>query len=154
MKRILEGLRSPLHPIVQLTLAFLEQMATRPEGRQGMITAGIFTLVSDLCMGGFRLSGNSFRCILGLLACCFLARQNVYPTIAPDVIVLDRTPKESLNALYENLCELLSKPNDAAEAASLVLLQGNVIPFLIEFLVHEKGDDSKSSTQKRMQRHV
>jgi hypothetical protein len=121
--------------VAQAALALLTQLSSRPEGRDGMITAGAVSLLYPLCEhknSHTRGSGREFT--LALSGLCTLARQDIVKTAAPDTVRFERTPKQTEEALMQSLLIMMSRSPPCPGNSSRRVLKLGILPLIAAFL--------------------
>lgn len=133
--------------LAHAALRVFDKLTVKPEGRQGLITAGVGKILMPLSQGGVLLSGNRVGVVRGLTVLCYLARQTLSRRqLGLNSQQLQPQPHrrhhrqscgEDVAELYEFFAsELLS----VASATCFVTLEA--LPVLIDFVLHFTKDNT------------
>jgi hypothetical protein len=136
MHTVVGRLRSREVYVTTAARGVLAQVATRPEGREGMISAGIVTLLVALChpadTTGEDVGGLFVRSLSTIVT---LAQQRICATIKPRHLELAQSEGGTIDALYSSLLRLVTAAPPAPLSAITRLEAMGVLPLLLRFLV-------------------
>jgi hypothetical protein len=154
MHAVVGRLRSKEVFVTTAARGVLAQVATRPEGREGMISAGIVTLLVALChptdTTGEDVGGLFVR---SLSTTVTLAQQRICQTIKPKHLELAQTPGETVDTLYSSLLRLVTAAPPAPASSIKRLKAMGVVPLLLRFLV-QPGNPVHVYELPRAQRYM
>ncbi len=132
LEKVVEGINMQDSMIPFACLALIKQLATRQEGRDGMITSKVVGMLMPLISGKQATSSKIF--IMALAAFVSLAQDQTSDN-AP--FELDVVPPK--HELYNDLMALLTREGSSPGISIEHLLDMKVLPFVLNFLVRPEN---------------